>query len=161
DLADAADDAVECDRRGTRGERGRLLHLLAERRDGSRREFPADAQRLGRPPPRGGGPIPEPGQPAMRLNWIRSRAARLAHDEGGFTMIAVVSSIALVSALVGASIVATNSDQGLLRRDIAQKQAYQAAQAGIADYTYHLNNDSGYWTRCTAVPTPNAVNQQG
>ena len=97
----------------------------------------------------------------MRLNWIRSKARSLAGDEDGFTMIAVVTGIALVTALVGVSLAATNSDQGLLQRDIGQKRAYAAAQAGIADYTYHLNNDSGYWTRCTAVPTPNAVNQQG
>ncbi len=97
----------------------------------------------------------------MRLSWIRSRAALLAREEGGFTMIAVVTSVALVSILVGVSIAATNSDQGLIQRDISQKRAYAAAQAGIADYTYHLNNDSGYWTRCTGVPTPNAVNQQG
>ena len=62
---------------------------------------------------------------------------------------------------MGVSLAATNSDQGLIQRDIGQKRAYAAAQAGIADYTYHLNNDSGYWTRCTGVPTPNAVNQQG
>jgi hypothetical protein len=97
----------------------------------------------------------------MRLNWIRSRARSLAGDEDGFTMIAVVTAIALVTALVGVSLAATNSDQGLLQRDIGQKRAYAAAQAGVADYTYHLNNDSGYWTRCTGVPTPNAVNQQG
>jgi hypothetical protein len=97
----------------------------------------------------------------MRLSWIRSRAALLAREEGGFTMIAVVTSVALVSILVGVSVAATNSDQGLIQRDISQKRAYAAAQAGIADYTYHLNNDSGYWTRCTGVPTPNAVNQQG
>jgi Tfp pilus assembly protein PilX len=97
----------------------------------------------------------------MRLSWIRSRASRLARDEGGFTMIAVLGAIVLVSALVGVAVAATNDDQQLLQRDIAQKRAYQAAQAGIADYTYHLNNDSGYWTRCANVPTPNAVNLQG
>ena len=41
------------------------------------------------------------------------------------------------------------------------KQAYAAAQAGIADYEFHLNNDVGYWTRCTTLPGPNAVNQAG
>ncbi len=76
-------------------------------------------------------------------------------------MIAVVGAIALVTLLVSAAVAATNADQALLRRDIDQKRAYAAAQAGIADYTYHLNNDSGYWARCTNVPTPNAVNQQG
>jgi len=39
------------------------------------------------------------------------------------------------------------------------KDAYSAAEAGIADYQYHLNNDNSYWAKCTNVPTPNAVNQ--
>ncbi len=56
---------------------------------------------------------------------------------------------------------ATNGDQRLIQLDLQQKRGYAAAQAGIADYTYHLNNDNGYWARCTSVPTPNAVNQQG
>jgi hypothetical protein len=94
----------------------------------------------------------------MRL--IAKRLRRL-REEDGFTMIAVVGSVALVTLLVGAALAATNSDQRLLVHDIDQKRAYQAAQSGIADYTYHLNNDSGYWTRCTNVPAPNAVNLQG
>ncbi len=81
--------------------------------------------------------------------------------EGGFTMIAVLGAILMVSLLVTAALAATNGDQKLIQLDLQQKRAYAAAQAGIADYTYHLNNDNGYWARCTSVPTPNAVNQQG
>ena len=66
----------------------------------------------------------------------------------------------MITLLVTAALAATNDDQRLISLDLEQKRAYAAAQAGIADYTYHLNNDSGYWTRCTNVPTPNAVNQQ-
>ena len=94
----------------------------------------------------------------MRL--IRRRLKRL-REEDGYTMVAVVAAIALITLLTAAAVAATNGDQRLIMRDLDQKRAYQAAQAGIADYTYHLNNDSGYWTRCTGVPTPNAVNQQG
>jgi Tfp pilus assembly protein PilX len=91
----------------------------------------------------------------MRL--IRSRL-RLLREQEGFSMIAVVGAIALTTMLVTAAVAASNGDQGLLRHDIDQKRAYLAAQSGIADYTYHLNNDSGYWARCTSVPAPNAVN---
>jgi hypothetical protein len=94
----------------------------------------------------------------MRL--IRRRLKRL-REEDGYTMVAVVGAIALITSLTAAAVAATNGDQRLIMRDLDQKRAYQAAQAGIADYSYHLNNDSGYWTRCTGVPTPNAVNQQG
>ena len=85
---------------------------------------------------------------------------RLASDESGYTMIAVVGAIALVTLLVGAALAATNADLGLVKRDLDDKRAYAAAQSGIADYSYHLNNDTGYWTRCTNVPSPHAVNQQ-
>jgi Tfp pilus assembly protein PilX len=91
---------------------------------------------------------------------------RLARGEDGYTMIAVVGAIALVTLLVGAALAATNADLGLVRRDISDKRAYAAAQAGIADYSFHLNNDNYYWSRCTNVPVPtgeptHAVNLEG
>ena len=73
-------------------------------------------------------------------------------------MLAVIGAIAVTTMLVTAAVALSNGDQGLLRHDIDQKRAYLAAQSGIADYTYHLNTDSGYWARCTSVPAPNAVN---
>jgi Tfp pilus assembly protein PilX len=94
----------------------------------------------------------------MRL--IRERLRPVA-GQGGFTMIAVLGAILIVTMLVTAALAATNGDQKLIQLDMQQKRAYAAAQAGIADYTYHLNNDNGYWARCTSVPSPNAVNLQG
>jgi hypothetical protein len=94
----------------------------------------------------------------MRLiDCIKERVSLLRREDG-FSMLAVVGAIALTTMLVSAAVALSNGDQGLLRRDIDQKRAYLAAQSGIADYTYHLNTDSGYWARCTSVPTPNAVN---
>src|SRR5205085_541367 len=29
------------------------------------------------------------------------------------------------------------------------------------DYSFHLNSDNAYWSKCTSVAAPNAVNQQG
>jgi Tfp pilus assembly protein PilX len=95
------------------------------------------------------------------MHLIKRIADRLRRNEDGYTMIAVVGSIALVTTLVGGALAATNQDLNLVRRDLNDKKALAAAQAGIADYSYHLNNDTGYWTRCTNVPTPHAVNQQG
>ena len=94
----------------------------------------------------------------MRLiTRLRSRLPDVRREDG-FSMIAVVSAIALTTMLGTAAVALSNGDQGALRHDFDQKRAYLAAQSGIADYTYHLNNDSGYWARCTSVPTPNAVN---
>src|SRR3954471_20125148 len=94
----------------------------------------------------------------MKLNKL---IARLRRNEEGHTMIAVIGAIMLVSLLVGAALAATNGDLRLTKRDLDDKRAYAAAQAGIADYAFHLNSDNAYWSKCTTVPAPNAVNQQG
>jgi hypothetical protein len=94
----------------------------------------------------------------MHLTWIRKRLA----GEDGYTILAVIGAISLVTLMVGAGVAATNGDLRSVRRDLSSKQAYAAAQAGIADYVFHLSNDVGYWTRCnTNLPTPNAVNLEG
>ncbi len=73
----------------------------------------------------------------------------------------VLSVIIITTLLVATMATAVNGDLSLTRRNLHEKQAYEAARAGIADYAFHLNNDTSYWARCTNVPTPNAVNQQG
>jgi hypothetical protein len=94
----------------------------------------------------------------MRLSNLVNR---LRSEEDGVTMIAVVGAITLVSLLVGAALAATNGDLRLTKRDLDDKRAYAAAQAGLADYSFHLNADNAYWSKCTSVPSPNAVNQMG
>jgi hypothetical protein len=86
---------------------------------------------------------------------------RSARDEGGYTTIAAVGAIALVTTLAAGALAATNSDINLVRRDLDTKRAFAAAQAGIGDYSFHLNNDNSYWADCTSVPDPHAVNQEG
>lgn len=82
-------------------------------------------------------------------------------EEGGFTMVAVIGAISLVSMLAAATLAATNGDMNLVQFDVDHRRAHAAAEAGIADYSFHLNNDNSYWARCTEVPEPNAVNQVG
>ena len=97
----------------------------------------------------------------MRLNSAIEALGRLRRGEDGYAMAAVMGAMLLVTTLVGAALAATNRDLNLTSRDIDDKRAYSAAQAGIADYSFHLNNDNAYWAKCTSVPNPNAVNQQG
>ncbi len=85
---------------------------------------------------------------------------RAREEEEGFAMILAVLAVALILALGAAALTATGSDLHLTQNDFEHKRSYQAAQAGIADYAFHLNADTNYWTRCTNVPTPTAVNQQ-
>ena len=92
---------------------------------------------------------------------IRSRIAALRSAEGGYTMIAAVGAVALLSVLSAAALAATKGDLDLTQRDLDRKLAYAAAQAGIADFSFHLNNDNNYWADCTVVPSPNAMNEVG
>jgi type II secretory pathway pseudopilin PulG len=82
-------------------------------------------------------------------------------QESGFTLITTILGLTLISMLAVVTVTAVNGDVNLTRNDLSHKQAFEAAKAGIDDYAFHLNADNNYWTHCTQVPSPNAVNQQG
>lgn len=79
--------------------------------------------------------------------------------EAGFTMIMTVLGTSFVLLLVTVAVAAVRGDLNLSQHDLDRKQAYEAARAGIEDYSFHLSKDTGYWAKCTNVPEPNAVNQ--
>jgi type II secretory pathway pseudopilin PulG len=85
-------------------------------------------------------------------------------NEEGFTLIMVVIGLSLIALLALVAVTAVNGDAHLASRDLARKQAYEAAQAGLNEYAYHLHANSGYWAGCTE-PTgatgPSALNQIG
>jgi Tfp pilus assembly protein PilX len=74
-------------------------------------------------------------------------------------MIAMMTSLVVTTAVTVAAFAAVDSDQKISRRDQDTKAAYSAAEAGVNDYLFHLGQDQAYWTNCTNVPSPNAVNQ--
>lgn len=76
-------------------------------------------------------------------------------------MIATVISMSVIMLLAVVAVTAVSGDTHLTQRDLEQKQAYEAAKAGIDNYAYHLSSNTGYWALCTGVPSPNAVNQVG
>ncbi len=107
---------------------------------------------------------------------LRALRRRLA-DQSGFTMVTVMGAMFTIMGLSAVMIAtanpaATPGPDGPPGQDVASadldgsarnresKEAYAAAEAGIADYQYHLNTDNAYWAKCTAVPSPNAVNQR-
>ena len=85
---------------------------------------------------------------------VRPRRA----GEAGFTLVVVLGAL-LVSALLSvAAFAAVNNDMRESGKDIGRKQASPRPRPGSTDYLFHLNQDNGYWAKCTGVPAPNAVN---
>ncbi len=76
-------------------------------------------------------------------------------------MIATIIGTTLITVLALAAVTAVRGDIPLSSRDLSSKKAYEAARAGVEDYASHLYADSLYWTKCTSVATPNAVNPAG
>jgi len=91
---------------------------------------------------------------------IRRFLAR-AGAEDGFTMATAMLALLVVSLAMAAMVSAVRGDIQLTNNDLDHKRAYEAAEAGLADYSYHLNKDNAYWSKCTNVPMPNAVNNVG
>ncbi|MBS1863837.1 MAG: hypothetical protein JSS68_19240 [Actinobacteria bacterium] len=87
-----------------------------------------------------------------------------AKDESGFTLIMTVIGITLVALLAAVAVTAVTGSAQVTGRDIQRKQAYEAAIAGINEYSYHLHANSAYWSKCTeaaASGEPSALNQVG
>jgi type II secretory pathway pseudopilin PulG len=91
------------------------------------------------------------------------RHERRSSSEGGFTMIVTLVVLVIASLLMAATWAAANGDIHLTQTDSNAKKAYYAAQAGISQYIYHLNQDINYWTYCTGglAASNHALNQVG
>jgi Tfp pilus assembly protein PilX len=88
---------------------------------------------------------------------IRRLRSRLA-GESGFTLVVVMGTMLVLTLLTVAALASVQGDLGPSHKDAARKQAYAAAEAGVADYLFHLQQDPNYWANCTGVPAPSAVN---
>ncbi len=86
---------------------------------------------------------------------------RRADSEAGFTMIMTVIGLTAIVAMVLVAVTSVRGDIHTSAYDLDQKQAYEAAKAGIDDYAYHLFAQNSYWTSCDNVSSPSAVNQVG
>jgi Tfp pilus assembly protein PilX len=75
--------------------------------------------------------------------WNRAR------DERGFTMLLSLYVLIVTTLLLGAAYVAVLTDTHLARNDLDQKRAYAAAQAGISQYSFDLNQNPNFWESCT------------
>jgi hypothetical protein len=85
--------------------------------------------------------------------------------ERGFSMFLAIMAMLLTSMFIAAAFAAANGDLPVSGVSKNRKTTYAAAEAGLNFYLNHLQQDNDYWTKCDAVPAPNAgelnpVNQQ-
>jgi Tfp pilus assembly protein PilX len=74
-------------------------------------------------------------------------------DERGFTMIIVLMVLMVASLMATAAFETVRRDNVAGRYAGDTKQAYAAAQAGLAWYQSQLAKDPTYWAQCASVPT--------
>src|SRR3977135_3856738 len=74
-------------------------------------------------------------------------------------MAAMMGAMLVISLFTISALAVAQNDLPISRKDQDTKQAYAAAEAGVADYFFHLSQDNAYWSKCTSVPSPTAVNQ--
>jgi hypothetical protein len=82
---------------------------------------------------------------------------RLDHRaERGFSMFLTIMAMAVTAMFVAAAFAAANGDLPQSAGSKNRKATYAAAEAGLAYYLNHLQQDPDYWTKCNTVPDPNA-----
>jgi hypothetical protein len=79
--------------------------------------------------------------------FSRRRVRKLAH-ESGFTTAVVMGMMLVGMLLVAAALAMANGDTTSTRHDQYYKEAYNAAEAGVNWYLYHLTQDANYWSHC-------------
>jgi Tfp pilus assembly protein PilX len=85
-----------------------------------------------------------------------SKLSARAQDETGMAVVVAISMLSVVLVFTLSAFAAVWGDIPLARGDQDRKQAYTAAEAGVAYYQYHLDQDVNYWKKCTNVPPPSA-----
>jgi len=86
----------------------------------------------------------------MLLNVIH-RFRRFRNEEG-FTMVNVLIVMTAVMGISVGAFAATGSDLRIGIFDRSSKQAYAAAEAGVAEYLSKVNGDNAYWRLCANRP---------
>jgi hypothetical protein len=88
-----------------------------------------------------------------------SHRRRLLADQDGFTLVAVTITMMVLGLFAVTTWAAANNALPGITHDSNRKRAYEAAEAGVQWYTFQLEKDTNFWTKCADVP--NGVNMQG
>jgi type II secretory pathway pseudopilin PulG len=94
------------------------------------------------------------------MRHLIASGRRRAAEPHGFTMIVAMTGMLVVMMLGAAAFAAANGDIRTTGTNSNQKQAYAAAEAAIADYQYHLNQNPDYWRKCDATADLSPVTQR-
>ena len=84
----------------------------------------------------------------MRPRNLRIKA------ENGFTTVVVMGMLLLGMLLVAAAFASADGDTQNTRHDQYYKEAYNAADAGVNWYFFHLTQDANYWSQCANMGKP-------
>jgi hypothetical protein len=79
---------------------------------------------------------------------------RVRRDEGGFVLVVVVLSLTFLLMLVTSVLSYSIGSQNISRYDQNWNAALSAAEAGVDDYIFHLNQDGSYWQYSDVNPPP-------
>ncbi len=93
------------------------------------------------------------------MHHLIASARRRAAASDGFTMVVAMGALLVVMLLSAAAFAAADGDIHMVSSDDHTKQAYAAAEAAIADYQYHLNQNPDYWRLCDKTKDNAPVNQ--
>ncbi len=98
----------------------------------------------------------------MMIRRIRLLSCRVRAQEDGIALVTVMLIMMVVTMLVVAAMSYTTGSQPLSRHDQDWNAALEAAQAGIDDYIYRLNQDGNYWlyNKTTSPPDGNLAFRQ-
>ena len=103
---------------------------------------------------RRGRPAPHTRRPAQRARAtshardLRTAAApRACSTRAALTVLLALFVLTVTTLLLGAAYVAVTTDSSGTRLNLDQNRAYAAAQAGISQYIYQLNQDPNYWAQ--------------
>ena len=83
-----------------------------------------------------------------------TRTLNKLKSENGFTTVVVMGMMLVGMLLVAAAFASSDGDTKGARHDQYYKEAYNAAEAGINWYFYHLTQDANYWSQCATMGKP-------
>jgi hypothetical protein len=81
-----------------------------------------------------------------------------ASNENGFTMIMTVIGITLVALVAAVAVTAVNGSSNSTAGGLDRQQAYEAAVAGLHEYSFHLHERSDFWRFCDQTVSPGEPN---